>query len=846
MLAQQPRIDSISPSEGPISGGTVVTIKGANFSGASIAIDRQPILPLSQSDAELRLQMPPHPNGFAIVSLTGSGTSYGRFLYLPPALKDLPPGFITTIAGVGAYGGEYGPATSAWFPLSLGMAIDRAGQLYFADPNDNRILRILSSGILEPFVGNGLATGSRPDGKTPALSISISFPRSIAFDSRGNLIVPDDDAYLWRVDPNGLAEIIAGTGKITTSAPEGVPARGTGIGQPSWVAADADDNIFFLDWPGARIRRIDRNGILTTFAGNGTYGFGGDGGPATQAQFFERNNDDGGLAFDRSGNLLFVDVGNHRIRRINKVSGTMETLIGPAIDGHTLDNLRGLAISANDDLYFSNAAELYKRSADGTITKIATGKRGFSPDGSRLPQAALGVIYSLLVDRQGNLLYSDSDVARLRKIDLTTNEISTVAGSGPRVFGEGGPAVAASASVTGLAFLPTGELLMSWFVGTSGLFKIDRSGNLARVAGSGVAGPLFDVPALDATIGAASVSVSRDGTIDMAGSSTSRIDAGGIVRHTAGQPGACGFAGDGGPAVGALLCQPWDAVRNANGDLFIADTNNNRVRRVRVSDGTIETVAGSGPVNGFERYHAGSYCGDGGPATAACLNTPYGLAFDDAGNLFICEGGRIRRIDQNGIIQTVAAPFCTKVAWAFGSVFTVGVDRVSRTSRSGQVTVLTASGPGFSGDGGPASQAHIEASLQGGAVAVDADGNLFFNDTNNQRIRAIRFGAVLPPPNAAIAMRAEGTKLRARVSDSSGQVTEGVRVDFSGPASGAGCALSPPFAITDASGFAAVTCTPNCIAGTYTITARPLTSSSSASVVLTNAGGPCRRRAARH
>lgn len=791
--------------------------------------------------------MPPHTNGYAIVGVTAgaNNTTYARFLYLAPLLQDLPPGFITTVAGIGSYGGEYGPATSASFPLSLGMAIDAAGQLYFADTNNNRILRIRSDGILEPFAGNGSSSGPRPAAPTPALDVSITFPRSIAFDSGGNLIVPDDGAWLWRVDHNGIAQIIAGTGQFATSAPEGVLARETAIGQPSFVALDRDDNIYFLDWPNARVRKIDHNGILTTFAGNGSYGFGGDGGPAALAQFAERSNDDGGLVFDHAGNLLLADVGNHRIRRILKATGAIETIIGPDINGHTLDNVRGLAVGPNDEVYFSNAAELYKRSADGTITTLATGKRGFSPDGAKLPQASLGLIYALLVDRDGNLLYSDSDVARLRKIDLTTNQISTVAGSGPRVFGEGGPANAATASVSGLAFLPSGELAMSWFTGTGGLFKIDRAGNLVRIAGSGVSGPLFDVPALDATLGALSVSVSHDGTIDMAGSWISHIDAGGIVRHTAGQPGQCGFSGDGGKAVDAFLCQAWDAVRDASGNVFIADTNNNRVRRVRASDGTIETVAGSGPVNGLERYGTGSYCGDGGPATSACLNTPYGLAFDDAGKLLVCEGGRIRRVDQSGVIQTLATTFCTKLAWAFGSVFSVGADNLARTSRSGHVTLLTAPGIGFSGDGGPASQAHIEANLQGGGVAVDAEGNLFFNDCNSQRIRAIRFGAVLAPPDSTIQAAAAGSTIRATVFKSTGEPAEGVRVDFSAPPSGATCTLSSAFAITDVNGVAAVVCTPNCIAGTYNVRAQPLTATSVASVSFTNGDGPCRRRAVR-
>src|SRR6185369_7206152 len=113
-LAQQPRIDSVVPSEGLIAGGTIVAVRGSGLTAAFIRLDGVLTTPLSQTDTEVRLQMPPHDNGYAFISASGGGsTAYGRFLYLPPRLDTLPPGFITTIAGIGTYNGQYGPAVLA-------------------------------------------------------------------------------------------------------------------------------------------------------------------------------------------------------------------------------------------------------------------------------------------------------------------------------------------------------------------------------------------------------------------------------------------------------------------------------------------------------------------------------------------------------------------------------------------------------------------------------------------------------------------------------------------------------------------------------------------------------------
>lgn len=483
---------------------------------------------------------------------------------------------------------------------------------------------------------------------------------------------------------------------------------------------------------------------------------------------------------------------------------------------------------------------------DGTILKLTSGQRGFSEDGTLLGEAKLGAVEGLTVALSGNLVYVD-DVRRVREVDRLTDAISTLAGIGPRHFGEGGPAIAAAFTTPNqdLDMLPTGELLIA---DSARMVKLGPDGMLVRIAGSGLPVESLEGPALATSIAPASASARPDGTIDFSQGSIGafRIDPDGIVRRVTGRNGECGFAGDGGSALEAALCQPWDVLHDGQGNVLIADSNNNRVRRVNLATGIISTIAGSGPVNGLERYGFGSTCGDGGPATSACVNTPYGLALDDSGGLLICENqSRIRRIDGEGTISTFAEVPCTKLSWLFGNLYSLRSDFLARTSAGGGVTALTARDLGFSGDGGPAGEARIHAQKQSHGIAADAEGNLFFADGDNLRIRAIRFGAVLPPPGAKIAVTSNGTELRAMVLDASDHPAAGVRVDFTVPSAGATCHLPRTFAITDATGRATVTCASNCTAGNYTVTARPLTGPAVATTTRQNSGR-CRGRAVRH
>ena len=285
----------------------------------------------------------------------------------------------------------------------------------------------------------------------------------------------------------------------------------------------------------------------------------------------------------------------------------------------------------------------------GTISTVAgdgfrseKGEGRFNGDGASASSASLNFPSSVFKDASGNLYIADLWNRRIRKVD-ESGIISTVAGNGLSGFsGDGGPATLASLSVPSDVF-------------------IDRSGNLYIVE-----------PTLDRI---------------------RRVDESGIISTVAGN-GLSGFSGDGGPATLASLSSPGAIFVDGSGNLYIADSGNNRIRKVGASSGIIITVAGSGEAD---------FSGDGGPATRASLFYPTGVFLDRIGNMYISDGDnhRVRKVDAStGIINTVAG--------------------------DGE--------HGFSGDGGPATRAQI-GFVSG--VFVDDAGNLFIAATTNHRIRKV-------------------------------------------------------------------------------------------------------------
>lgn len=833
-FAQQPRIDSISPTEGPIAGGTTVTIRGVGLSGAGVTLDRAAITPLAQSDTEVRLVMPKHDNGFAVVR---AGDAAAEYLYVPPRLDELPPGFITTVVGIGQYARDYGAATQASLTHPEGLDFDRAGNLYIADTNIYIVYRVRPDGTIERFAGGGL--GPEIHDGSPATEAYFVFPRDIAIDANDNVYIPDVfRCRIRKVDAkSGIITTVAGNGTCGASG-ENVPATQSSIHEPTYLTADADD-LFFIEWNTTRVRRLHfADATLSTFV---------DGG------FNLPFNDNGAIAIAPNGDVYLSDYGNNRIQRFDRHTGAASTFFtGPP-------GAQGLAFDRGGNLYVGSFGKIQKVDRNGQlIASWGNGQRALPVDGIPAANAALNNVGGMAIDPAGNIVYSDDQTFRVRRINVATGLLETVAGIAPAIIGENGPAiatvVATSPESTDLAINPANELVIA-DSGSFRLRKLDHNGNLITIGGTGaqIGSPPNNIPATQASMYPVGINAEADGAIEITQRGVFlRVDANGFVNILGAANGGCGYSGDGGVFRQAQLCQPWDFARDRDGNIFVADTNNNRIRRVDAKTNVITTFAGNGgPVSGFERYGQGTTCGDGGPALDACLNTPYGIAFDDRGNLYVSEQSGIRRIDASGTITTFAKPTpprtITKLLLFHGCFYFAG-GGVWRVDPRGGLTQLV---PGFSsqpslGDGGAARNARTNTGGQATGIAIDNGGDLYFVDAANHRIRAVRSGAFLPPLDATVSASVSGSIIRATVVDGNQQPAPNVRVDFTAPVSGASCTLSSPFAITDTNGVAAVSCTSNCVAGTYDVSARPLTANAVASVSFTNVSLRCRRRGVQH
>ena len=368
------------------------------------------------------------------------------------------------------------------------------------------------------------------------------------------------------------------------------------LANPSGIAVDAAGNLYIADGSNRRIRRIDPVGTITTVAGNGALGFSGDNGPATAAALISPSS----VALDAAGNLYIADATNHRIRQVDP-SGTITTVAGNGSSGFSgdngsateasLTNPAAVALDAAGNLYVADQGNQRIRRVDtaGTITTVAgNGTPGFSGDNGPATAGSLAAPFGVALDVSGNLYIADRSNQRIRRVD-PSGTITTVAGNGVQGFsGDNGPATAAALAVPLAVALDAAGNLYIADSGNHRVRRVDPAGKITTVAGTGTAG----------------------------------------------------FSGDNGPAAAARLNDPTRIALDAAGNLYIADRGNQRIRRVDTG-GTIATVAGTGTAG---------FSGDNGPATAARLADPFGVALDLAANLYIAdrENRRIRRVGPAG------------------------------------------------------------------------------------------------------------------------------------------------------------------------------------------------------
>jgi hypothetical protein len=371
------------------------------------------------------------------------------------------------------------------------------------------------------------------------------------------------------------------------------------------------------------------SGNIDTVAGYGPAGYAGDNGLATAADLNGPHN----VAMDAAGNIYIADMWNNCIRKVTASTGIITTVAGNGTAGYSGDggaatsaelyHPSGVALDTAGNIYIADFANNRIRKVTVSTNDISTvagnGTAGYNGDGGSAISAVLNTPYSVAVDASSNIYISDTNNYRVRKVTASTGVISTVAGTGTGGYsGNGGAATSAKISQPmGLALDAASNVYFAdW--GNAVIREVTAStGNISTVAGSG----------------------------------------------------SNGFSGDGGPATAAKLYYPYGVAVDTAGNIYIADDVNNRIRKVTASTGNISTVAGNG---------AGGYSGDGGAAASAALQYPYGVALDTANNIYIADEGnnRIRAVAQVKATPSISVS-CSPNPITYGSQTTTCTATIS-------------------------------------------------------------------------------------------------------------------------------------------------------------------------
>jgi streptogramin lyase len=650
---------------------------------------------------------------------------------------------------------------------------------YLIADTENHVIRRVdtTTGIIDTIAGTGNSGYTGDNG--PAVEARLDKPRGVFVDSSENIYIADTENHVIRKVDGTTREIttVAGNGSHNYAGDDG-PATLAELKKPSGVFVDVLENIYIADTENHVIRKVDgETGIITTVAGNGSGDYSGDGGQAILASLKKPL----GVFVDSSKNIYIADTENHVIRKVDGTTSEITTIAGDAVNGThgysgdngpatqaQLDKPSGVVVDSLGNIYIADTENhvirmVYDDAGTMTITTVAgNGSGDYSGDGDQAILASLKKPKTVWVDEIGNLLIADTENSRIRKVSVTTKNITTAAGNGSEGYsGDYGLAIDASLKKPQGVCAYESPAPTYLYIADPSNYRIRRvdlkEGFLTSAAGtiwSGYNGDniLATWARLNYPFG---VHLDASGNLLIADTYNHRIRKvnarTGIITTVAGT-GSKGFSGDGGPATSARLRYPFSVYADSAGNIYIADTYNYRIRKVDGQSQIITTVVGDG---------SAKFRGDGGLATDASIMKSYDVAVDKEGNLYIADSHShcIRKVDATtGIIDTVVGQgtnagssgdggLATEARLntptgvyvdAFGNIYVSDTknDVIRKVDATTQIiTTVAGNGtPGFSGDGGLATQAQM-AYPEG--LWVDSSGNIFIVDTDNCRVRMV-------------------------------------------------------------------------------------------------------------
>jgi trimeric autotransporter adhesin len=653
---------------------------------------------------------------------------------------------LSVTAGKGYHGfsGDGGPASKALIGAANGATFDAQGNLYFSDWGNNRIRKIDTSGNITTVAGNGQSCDrvkSCGDGG-PAISAQLGNPQGVAIDGNGNIFIADTSIERIReVTPDGNITTIAGTGLVCNGpnfkCGDGGPGPKAQLDLPTGIAVDNAGHVYVGDTKDQRIRKIDLStGIITTVVGWKLAGRPcpastqkcGDGGPLNGVSFRNPR----GIVLDSTGTLLYIaDSSDNRIRVANFSTNLMSTVVGTGTQGFAgdgggakkanLDSPNGISLTAAGNLIISDTGNQRVRVVSHSIINTVAGG-GLGGDGGPAKKSATLANPNAVV-WAGTFHYYIADAANNRIRQVVRGTITTAVGTGDSGWsGDGGPAASATlnnplgVTVDGagdIFIADTGNVVIREVVNGTITTIAGQAGNTCFLEENTVCGD--GGPATQAQLNSpTTTAVDAAGNIYIADPVESRVrkvDPTGTINAFAGT-GVAGYKGDNGPASQALLNHPYGVAVDASGNVYIADSDNNRIRCVLVvANGCGASTAPVGDIVTFALNGKNGDTGDTGPALQAAMQRPFQVAFDPAGNLYI--GG--------GVYQVVR-----KVDTTTQHIITTVAGNVTQPGKQG-----------FAGDGGPATQATLDNS----GLSVDGNGNLLIADQGNNRIREVPLGS---------------------------------------------------------------------------------------------------------